>query len=194
MGLFSHKKRLVIVDADAMDLAEFKVKYRHFGYDVTAILVADAKQRAMFCGENHYGAIDAKRIEQHDLMYPHVPGIQRLDYIVTCSEELVALVAHLNPDLFLTDYDMHNVDPAFADGGVGIVRIVREIECCREIPIVLHASEFDLKGRDPEFVEIAPLNFWITRKHDADVYRCFERQLLEQSRAKAREKYEPNSQ
>lgn len=191
MGLFSHKPRLVIIDADAMDLAEFKAKYRLFGYHVNAVLITDEAQKQAFCGDEPHGKINPKRVAQHDEMYPHVPGVQLLDYMVTSLVELTTLLPHLKPEMLLTDYHMTGREAQFPDGGVGITRAVREfVDACHDIPIVLHASEFDLKCRGPEYVEIAPLNFWITRKHDTDAYRCFERERLVRSRAKAREKYE----
>lgn len=192
--MFSHTPRLVILDADAMDLLHFKTKYQQLGYGATTVLITDAAQQAAFCGDDPLGKINPKRVAQHDAMYPQVPGVSQLDYMVTSVEALATLLSHLAPEMLLTDYHMTGCESRFPDGGVGIVRAARALAACREIPVVLHASEFDLKGKDPEYVEIAPLNFWITRKHDTDAYRCFERERLERSRAKAREKYEPAGQ
>jgi len=189
MSLFGHKTRLVMVGADAMDLCDSKAKYRHFDYGVVTVLVTDAAQRATFCGDDKYGAVSAHLLKEYEAMYPHVPGVQHLDYMVTSAREFTALLAHLRPELLLVDYHMEAVAQALPEGGLSLIQAVRAQAAFRALSIVMHTPEFDHKGRDPEFVEVEGLQFWLTRRHDSDAHHCFQRDLLDKRRIAARQKH-----
>lgn len=193
MSLFEHKTRLVIIGADAMDLCDYKAKYRHFGYNVTTVLVTDSAKRGTFCGKDAHGAVSRRLLKEYEEMYPHVPGIQHLDYMADSARALLQLLEHIRPESLLTDYHMTGCEALFPEGGLSLIQAVRSEMALQAMPVVMHTPEFDLEGKDPEFVDIAPLYFWLTRTHDADAHRCFQHELLEIRRAEARRKHDADA-
>jgi CheY-like chemotaxis protein len=140
--IISARPKLVIVDADACDLAAFKDKYRGAGFSVTAVWVSDRQTRMKYCLPHSQGKINLNAVNRNSRGDKPTHGLRAVDCIASSATELADLLEQLKPEALLTD----NTLP-LSQKGESVIDAAHASNGLRNIPMVMHTHH--LREADP---------------------------------------------